>query len=217
MRLALNSRYSNHHERDKDFVVYFFQAYKAALNVTRVARHREKRKKREEYWAPIKRNVLGGAHCTLFLSRSLVVGGGEGVFTMEECHPGNIITQYSGIVVSTNNASCLGHLQDYTQHLYGTYYVIGSKFLETGEGFGSKINSGKPHYKANAEVVHFRRGNLCFIRCTRYIPPGGEVYLSYGSGYWNRKKGDFRRCFGGIFRAWRSLVGSGKEASSSSE
>lgn len=187
------------------FVVW--QAYKAALNVARVARHREKRKEHTEYWAPIRRNVLGGPHSKLYLSCSLVVGAGEGVFILEECFPGDIVTMYSGLVVSTTEPRKLGKLLDYTQHLYGNNYLVGNQTLEEpGEGFGSKVNSGKPHHKANAEIVHFRRGSLCFVRYTRYIPPGGEVYVSYGSGFWNRKKGEYRRVVGGVFRAWRSLV-----------
>ena len=109
------------------FVVW--QAYKAALNVARVARHREKRKEHTEYWAPIRRNVFGGPHSKLYLSCSLVVGAGEGVFTLEECFPGDIVTMYSGLVVSTTEPRKLGKLLDYTQHLYGNNYLVGNQTL----------------------------------------------------------------------------------------
>ena len=142
-------------------------------------------------------------------------GAGEGVFSTQECIPGDIITEYSGLQVSTDDARKLGKLKDYTQHLYGNTYLVGSQTLEPGEGFGSKVNSGKPRHKANAEIVFFRRGNLCFVRCTRYIPPGGEVYVVYGTGFWSRTRGEYRRFVGGIFRAWRSLVGYRPRAPSS--
>ena len=89
-------------------------------------------------------------------------GAGEGVFSTQECIPGDIITEYSGLQVSTDDARKLGKLKDYTQHLYGNTYLVGSQTLEPGEGFGSKVNSGKPRHKANAEIVFFARGNLCF-------------------------------------------------------
>ena len=90
---------------------------------------------------------------------------------------------------------------DYTQHLYGENYLIGSQYLEDGEGFGSKVNSGKPLFRPNAEIAYYRKGNKCFLRCTRYIPPGGELYVSYGSGFWSRKRAEYRRFVDSIFRA----------------
>ncbi len=96
---------------------------------------------------------------------------------------------YSGSIVESLNGLSEEEI-DYTYQIRQGRWLVGSRYLNYGDGFRSKVNSGKPFIRPNAEfAVDGSRGDsIVYLRCTRLIRKGSEVYVAYGSGYWNRKR-----------------------------
>ena len=111
----------------------------------------------------------------------------------------DILTEYSGVVYSGGDDGIPMRLLDYAYYLDNSKYLVGHPVLKNGDGFGAKVNCGKPYFKANAEFVYNRETSTVYIRCIRFIPEGGEVYISYGSGFWNRVRAAERKLLTSVF------------------
>ena len=124
----------------------------------------------------------------LFLKKSGLPGAGKGLFTKMEIPKGTVIVEYKGRI----------HTWDEIKHedgINGYLYYVNSK----------NVIDAKPYKKAlgryandamgwarveglrnNAEYVEIKK--RCYIKSTRRIEKGQEIFVGYGREYWQMMK-----------------------------
>lgn len=128
----------------------------------------------------------------LVLKKSKIPGSGKGLFTTKRYKPGDIITDYTGIVVTADDYAKddTGYGLTLTKHK-----VLDS--ASTQDALGRYINDCRPKNKRKG---HCRGPNVEFywddindkskvqVRALKHIRPGAELYVEYGEkGYWGNK------------------------------
>lgn len=122
---------------------------------------------------------------TLIVKPSLLPNAGYGLFTKVVFRKGEIVTEYKG------RHCTWAQVEDdvdngYIFHIDDNNVIDAQKNVNT---FGRYANDAAglqraPGLRNNAE--YFEEENRVFIRATRNIPAGSEVFVSYGRRYWKQ-------------------------------
>jgi len=124
----------------------------------------------------------------LYLKKSGLPGAGKGLFTKKDIPKGTVIVEYKGRI----------HTWDEIKHedgKNGYLYYINSK----------RVIDAKPYKKALARYANDARGwgraeglrnnaeyiekdKRCYIKSTRRILKGEEIFVGYGREYWQMMK-----------------------------
>lgn len=141
----------------------------------------------------VKSKSFAKEHCVvdclvpyLIYKNSLIAKAGGGVFTTYfSFDPGDIITQFEGELMSGDQVCQKEHNIGYTLYCatLSKPFISGIKQIEVGKGFGSFINRRTIDHKKNVEFVFCAATDTVWVRATRYIAAGEELYTSYGLHY----------------------------------
>lgn len=124
----------------------------------------------------------------LYLKKSLLPGAGKGLFTKKEIPKGTVIVEYKGRVTTWD---AIKHEDGKNAYLYyiNSKRVINAKpFPKTFARYANDA-MGRVRVKGirnNAEYIE--KNKKCYIRSTRKIREGEEIFVSYGREYWQMMK-----------------------------
>jgi hypothetical protein len=118
----------------------------------------------------------------LYLQASNIPNAGTGLFTAIKIYKDEIISIYTGEVLSTkesNQRAELGENQYFITMLNGK--ILDSKHTP---GFAKYANDAHlSEFKNNAKIALNDKKQVCLI-ATKNISKYAEIYTSYGKAYW---------------------------------
>jgi len=123
----------------------------------------------------------------LKVKKSTLPGAGKGLFTMRDIRKDEIVCEYEGELITWNDA-----IERNDKGKGGYVYYINDKTCIDAfyykKTFGRYANDAAglariPGLRNNA--VYDEKKKKVFIKATRNIPAGSEVFVSYGRAYWN--------------------------------
>lgn len=130
----------------------------------------------------------------LEVKESRIPGAGNGLFATTDFLRNDVITLYEGESVSRDEA--LRRLATHSKSIYRDLVIDGLKVPEIGRGGGSFINDPQKKSMYNAELVpvdhpviknrKISKAVGVYVRATKWIRPGDEIYVSYGRGGFKR-------------------------------
>ncbi|MEO8088655.1 MAG: SET domain-containing protein [Bacteroidota bacterium] len=124
----------------------------------------------------------------LYLKKSGLPNAGKGLFTKQEIPKGTVIVEYKGRI----------YTWDQIKHEDGTnaylYYVNSKRVINARHNLkalaryanDAKGWSRTAGLRNNSEYIE--KNKRCFIKCTRRILKGGEIFVGYGREYWEMMK-----------------------------
>ena len=126
----------------------------------------------------------------LVIKKSTLPGAGKGLFTLSDIKKGKLVCEYEGEKITWADATARND-----KNKGGYVYYINEKICidayEYKNTFGRYANdaAGLTRLKgvrnnSTYDVIK----NKVFIRATRNIPAGSEIFVSYGRSYWNIMK-----------------------------
>jgi SET domain-containing protein len=133
--------------------------------------------------------------CKLYESESKIPNSGVGVFASENIRKGDVVCLYTGYLISMR--ACRQEELNYAITVNSSEYLV-------GVGIASKINdninvpvtkidkkliqhSGKEHNVKFSKVAWKNGVPKIKIIAIRDINENEELYISYGSGYWESR------------------------------
>ena len=116
-----------------------------------------------------------------FIGISLITNAGSGVFSADEIKPGELINEYSGELISNNEADRRGILYDINEHSF--IFGIDSMHSIDATYAANKMRyiNHKKHSEANCESQIWRIKGITkvLIIAKSYISPLEELYFDY--------------------------------------
>ena len=123
----------------------------------------------------------------LIIKKSTLPGAGKGLFTLNDIKKGKLICEYEGERITWAEAT---ERNEENKGGY-VYYINDNNCVDAWaykNTFGRYANdaAGLTRLKGerNNSIYDVVR-NKVFIRATRNIAAGSEIFVSYGSAYWN--------------------------------
>ena len=124
---------------------------------------------------------------------STILNAGNGLFSLREFKKGEVITEYSGEVISHAEAS-LDKGPEYRSHFRSlesmSTVLAGLKEPVMGQGAASFPNDIRAKSRYNSEFYtrwdESKGRNRVYIKATKPIHPGEEIFVSYGATYWSK-------------------------------
>ncbi len=117
--------------------------------------------------------------------KSTIKGAGQGLFTTRSFDKNEIITEVCGSVISreeANKKDSKSHLKSLSYH--SIIDGLNDPRKAEGIGGGSFVNDAKDSHLNNSKFVTDNLQSRCFLRATKPINPGEEIFASYGKSYW---------------------------------
>ena len=126
----------------------------------------------------------------LVIKKSTLPGAGKGLFTLSDIKKGKLVCEYEGEKITWADAT---ERNDKNKGGY-VFYINEKNCIDAYEyknTFGRYANdaAGLTRLKgvrnnSTYDVIK----NKVYIRATRNIPAGSEIFVSYGRSYWNIMK-----------------------------
>ncbi len=162
-------------------------------------------------WEWIRSHLLKAGE-GVYLTQSSIPNAGFGLFVSEPIKKGEPITAYTGFAIPYKAALQLRQRGEDThiRTLFSMRWALdglrnpttGERFQDpqnelVGQGLAAFSNDGGKEARNNAEFDYVDSGTNCdafspdpttrllFLRATRPIEPGEEVFVSYGQDYWD--------------------------------
>ncbi|MBL0342648.1 MAG: SET domain-containing protein [Bacteroidetes bacterium] len=126
----------------------------------------------------------------VFVKKSTLPGAGKGLFTEKDIKKGKNVCEYEGELITWADAI---ERNDVGKGGY-VYYINKNACIDAfdfKETFGRYANDAAGVGRVNGHrnnAVYHEKGKKVFIRATRNIQAGSEVFVSYGRAYWNIMK-----------------------------
>ena len=120
----------------------------------------------------------------LKIKRSRIPGAGKGLFTTVEIPKGGLVCEYKGK---------LGRWRDmkeedgYNAYIFKVNRIWAIDGLRTLRAKGRYANDARGLTRlegARNNSEYITRGLKCYIKCTRKLKAGEEIYVDYGQAYW---------------------------------
>ena len=134
----------------------------------------------------------------LKVRKSTLPGAGKGLFTLNDIKKGQIVCEYEGERITWKDAI---ERNDHDKGGY-VYYINKNNCIDAyhyKNTFGRYANDAA----GVGRIKGFRNNstydvvkNKVFIRATRNIPAGSEIFVSYGRSYWNVMKQEMAEASG---------------------
>ncbi len=123
----------------------------------------------------------------LKIGKSKLPGAGKGLFTLKDIRKNEIVCEYAGERITWADA-----IERNEEGKGGyVYYITDKNCVDAWDyrkTFGRYANDAAGVARIpgtrNNSVYEVIKGKV-FIRATRNIPAGSEIFVSYGQGYWN--------------------------------
>jgi len=116
---------------------------------------------------------------------STLPGSGRGLFTNVFIPKGALITEYTGIVTTWEDAD-----HDDGNNLY-IYYVTKNHVIDASKDkkmlarFANDANGRSKIKGSTTNSEYVLKGKRVYIQAIRNIQPGSEIFVSYGKEYWD--------------------------------
>jgi SET domain-containing protein len=129
-------------------------------------------------------------------SKSKLPNAGKGLFTLKEIKKGEFVCEYEGELITWNEAI---NRNDKNIGKGAYFYYINSKNVidawASKKTFGRYANDAAglvkvPGLRNNS--TYFEKGKKVFIKATRNIKAGEEIFVSYGRSYWRIMEKELR-------------------------
>lgn len=138
----------------------------------------------------------------LYVAQSSISGAGKGLFTKVSFKKGEVISYFVGKLLTEKECEDLANNSDLDR---GSYFIdlkaIYKKIWNRKKRFDKPVldvydstcmakfaNDAeglfKTNRKNNSEISITEDGKRCFMRTTKDITAGSEIFLSYGDQYW---------------------------------
>ena len=124
----------------------------------------------------------------LYLKKSGLPNAGKGLFTKQDIPKGTVIVEYKGRITTWDE---IKHEDGKNGYLYyvNSKHVINAKPYVKALGRYANDAMGRSRVdglRNNAEYVE--KNKRCFIKSTRKILKGQEIFVGYGREYWEMMK-----------------------------
>jgi hypothetical protein len=118
----------------------------------------------------------------LYLQASKIPNAGTGLFTAIKIYKDEIISIYTGEILSTRESNKRAEIGD------NQYFItlLNGKTLDSKHtpGFAKYANDAHLSlFKNNAKIALDDKNQVCLI-ATKNIPQYAEIFTSYGKAYW---------------------------------
>lgn len=124
----------------------------------------------------------------LLVKSSTLPGAGKGLFTKVQFRKGDRIVEYKGRIVQWKDVKHTDGHNSYLLKLSRTT-AIDARPLHSGKGRYANDAMGLTRVRGlRNNAAYFIYGNKCFIEATRNIEAGEEIFVAYGSEFWNLQK-----------------------------
>ena len=115
---------------------------------------------------------------------------GKGLFTLKDIKKGELICEYEGERITWNDA-----INRNDKHKGGYVYYINKNNCIDAYSYKNTFGRYANDAAGVGRINGFRNNstydvvkNKVYIRATRNIPAGSEIFVSYGRSYWNIMK-----------------------------
>jgi uncharacterized protein len=123
----------------------------------------------------------------LVVKKSQLPKAGKGLFTLENIPKGELIIEYKGEIITDKEATrraaeddCYGYMFFINKnHCIDAFFTLEHKARYANDAAGLGRIDGLKNNSVY-EIV----GKKCFIKSTRNIKAGEEIFVSYGKEYW---------------------------------
>lgn len=137
-------------------------------------------------------NIRERLTAKLRVGKSTIQGAGRGLFADEGLKKSDLICEYNGVVITFEEAKRrrAEGKATHIRSLLPMQLCIDGIDAKIG---GALANDPRDASKVNAEMISYHAANNCFhvkpdrslvyLRAIKDIPPGGEIFVSYGKDY----------------------------------
>lgn len=124
----------------------------------------------------------------LYLKKSGLPNAGKGLFTKKEIPKGTVIVEYKGRVYTWDEIKHEDGTNGYLYYINSKHVINAKPYVKT---FGRYANDARGWSRAeglrnNAEYIE--KHKRCYIKSTRKILKGEEIFVGYGREYWEMMK-----------------------------
>jgi uncharacterized protein len=126
----------------------------------------------------------------LKVKKSTLPGAGKGLFTLKDIKKGQIVCEYEGEKITWDEA-----IKRNDKNKGGYVYYISDKVCidawNAKKTFGRYANDAAGLNRVKGlrnNSVYYEVKNRVYIKATRNIKAGSEIFVSYGRSYWNIMK-----------------------------
>jgi hypothetical protein len=107
---------------------------------------------------------------------------GKGLFSAKPFHVGDVVTTYTGDSVTGEEPDTKGSM--YVAQVDRTHHIDAAR---RNAGYGRMVNSpAGTGRRTNLRWVIDKRRKIVKLVASQEIPPGEELLIGYGGGYWGR-------------------------------
>ncbi len=128
----------------------------------------------------------------LKVKKSTLPGAGKGLFTLNDIKKGQIVCEYEGERISWDQA-----IERNDKNKGGYVYFINKNNCIDAYHYKDTFGRYANDAAGVGRISGFRNNstydvvkNKVYIRATRNITAGSEIFVSYGRGYWNIMRGE---------------------------
>ena len=124
----------------------------------------------------------------LYLKKSHLPGAGKGLFTKKDIPKGTVIVEYKGRITTWEDIKHEDGKNGYLYYVNSKHVINAKPYVKT---FGRYANDAKGRVRVkglrnNSEYIE--KNKRCFIRATKNIHAGDEIFVGYGKEYWDMMK-----------------------------
>lgn len=122
---------------------------------------------------------------SLVIKRSLIPNAGKGLFTKVLISKGSLVVEYKGKVTTWKEAN---HAEGTNAYLYfvNRNHVIDALNYKKAMARYANDCRGLVRLKGfSNNCAYFKEGGKVYIKATKDIPAGSEIFVSYGKDYWD--------------------------------
>lgn len=121
----------------------------------------------------------------LFVNKSTLPGAGNGLFTRVSIPKGSLIVEYKGRVMTWKQVEAMADDRiGYVFYINSKHVIDAWAFKRSKARYANDARGlyRKPEITNNSEYHVFKK--RCFIKATKNIPAGSEIFVGYGAEYW---------------------------------
>jgi uncharacterized protein len=131
---------------------------------------------------PVNKRIVPAA---FFIKKSRLPGAGKGLFTRDALMQGQIIIEYKGRITTYKEVQQNKTISPYVYFVNNNYVIDAMAFPESLGRYANDANGMQtfPGLINNAQFILLNK--KVYLQATADMPPGAEIFVSYGKAYWN--------------------------------
>src|SRR5690348_7740538 len=120
----------------------------------------------------------------LYLKKSRLPGAGKGLFTKEPIPKGTVIVEYKGRVTTWDEIKHEDGRNGYLYYVNSKNVINAKPYVKS---FGRYANDAMGRVRVNGlrnNSEYIEKNKRCYIKATKNIKAGEEIFVGYGREYW---------------------------------